>query len=97
MPETLGELRVLPNLPLVMHPLNPTHNLPVLVANDGDSLIFPNTRDGVANLWLRTAAGERQITRFDRGRIFSFDRSSSGRIVVARGHVQSDVVLLHVQ
>jgi serine/threonine protein kinase len=95
--EATGTLRVLPDLPLVMHPLNHTHNLPVLFAGDGDSLLFPNTREGVANLWLKTAGGERQITRFDRGRIFSFDRSSSGRLVVARGHVQSDVVRLHVE
>ena len=55
------------------------------------------TREGVSNIWRQPLgkAPPEQITRFESGRIFSFDWSADGReIAFSRGEEVSDAVLL---
>jgi serine/threonine protein kinase len=64
---------------------------------DGRALTYVVTNAGVSNIWLQPIDGgaPRQLTMFKADRIFSFEWSRDGKqLVVARGAVASDVVLI---
>jgi Tol biopolymer transport system component len=65
---------------------------------DGDSrgLTYVNNTAGVENVWIQPIAGgpAKQLTHFVDSRILSFDWSAAGDLVVSRGLVTSDVVLI---
>src|SRR5260370_4130950 len=64
---------------------------------DGHQLQYLLTRDAVTNIWEQPLDGgpPRQVTMFSSGRIFDFNWSRDGkRLLLARGEVSSDVVLL---
>ena len=68
---------------------------------DGKSLQFLLTEKGTTNIWEQSLAGgkPKQLTHFTSGRIFDFNWSSDHKyLLLARGSVSSDVVLLsHVR
>ncbi len=63
---------------------------------DGKAVTYVVTRNGVSNLWNQPLNGgpAKQITHFDSEWILCFDWSREGKLVLARGGVNSDVVLL---
>ena len=64
---------------------------------DGKSLQYMRTENGASNIWERPLDGGklRQLTKFPTGRIFDFHWSLDGkRLLLTRGEVSSDVVLL---
>lgn len=64
---------------------------------DGRALTYVVTSAGVSNIWLQPIDGgaPRQLTMFNADRIFSFEWSRDGKqLLVARGMVASDVVLI---
>jgi Tol biopolymer transport system component len=64
---------------------------------DGRALTYVVTSAGVSNIWLQpiSEAPPRQLTAFKSDRIFSFEWSRDGKqLLVARGMVASDVVLI---
>ncbi|HET6645743.1 MAG TPA: DPP IV N-terminal domain-containing protein, partial [Pyrinomonadaceae bacterium] len=64
---------------------------------DGRALTYVVTSAGVSNIWLQPTDGgtPRQLTMFKADRIFSFEWSRDGKqLVIARGAVASDVVLI---
>jgi serine/threonine protein kinase len=64
---------------------------------DGRALTYVVTNAGVSNIWLQPISGgaPRQLTTFKADRIFSFEWSRDGKqLLVARGMVASDVVLI---
>lgn len=63
---------------------------------DGKSLSYVVTRRGVSNLWTQAVSGgeARQITRFTSDRIFDFGWSANGDLLMARGPVHRNVVLV---
>ncbi|MBA3256763.1 MAG: TolB family protein [Pyrinomonadaceae bacterium] len=64
---------------------------------DGRALTYIVTSAGVSNVWLQPINGgaPRQLTTFKADRIFSFEWSRDGKqLLVARGMVASDVVLI---
>jgi DNA-binding winged helix-turn-helix (wHTH) protein/Tol biopolymer transport system component len=64
---------------------------------DGKALQYLLTRGDVTNIWEQSLAGgnPRQITNFTSGRIFDFDWSQDGKLLLtSRGEISSDVVLL---
>jgi serine/threonine protein kinase len=64
---------------------------------DGRALTYVVTSAGVSNIWLQPINGgaPRQLTTFKADHIFSFDWSRDGKqLLVARGTVASDVVLI---
>ncbi len=64
---------------------------------DGRALTYVATSAGVSNIWLQPINGgaPRQMTTFKADRIFSFEWSRDGKqLIVARGMVASDVVLI---
>jgi serine/threonine protein kinase/Tol biopolymer transport system component len=65
-------------------------------AHDGRSLLYINSQGGVSNLWSQPIAGgkPKQITHFNSDEIFNFDVSRDGRVVMDRGKMNEDVVLL---
>jgi serine/threonine protein kinase/Tol biopolymer transport system component len=70
---------------------------PFCWAPDGRSMIWNDVRSGASNLWAIPLDGGpvRQLTHFSSGQIFTFDYSPDGKsIVIARGAIPSDVVLL---
>jgi serine/threonine protein kinase/Tol biopolymer transport system component len=69
----------------------------LLWSPDGRSLEYILTRNGSSNIWEQPIHGRppRQLTTFSSGRIFDFDWSHDRkRLLLARGEVSSDVVLL---
>jgi serine/threonine protein kinase/Tol biopolymer transport system component len=65
--------------------------------SDGSALLYTQTRNGVSNIWSQPIDGghPKQVTDFKSDQIFRFDWSADGRqLVVARGPVSSDVVLI---
>lgn len=67
---------------------------------EGLVLQFLRADNGVFNVWeQRLAGGEpRQLTRFTSGRIFNFNWSLDGkRLVMTRGSISRDVVLLNLK
>ncbi|MDX6612330.1 MAG: eukaryotic-like serine/threonine-protein kinase [Blastocatellia bacterium] len=64
---------------------------------DGRAVLYTVTRDGVTNIWSQPIDGSppKQVTDFKSDQIFRFDWSHDGkRLVLARGPVSSDVVLI---
>ena len=64
---------------------------------DGRALTYVVTSAGVSNIWVQPIDGgaPRQLTMFNADRIFSFEWSRDGnQLLVARGMVASDVVLI---
>jgi DNA-binding winged helix-turn-helix (wHTH) protein/Tol biopolymer transport system component len=64
---------------------------------DGKALQYLLTRGDVTNIWEQPLAGgsPRQITNFTSGRIFDFNWSQDGKLLLtSRGEISSDVVLL---
>jgi eukaryotic-like serine/threonine-protein kinase len=64
---------------------------------DGRSLLYTKNEGGVENIWRQPIAGEtpKEITHFSSDLIFYFDVSRDGkRLVMDRGRVTSDVVLI---
>ncbi len=64
---------------------------------DGRALTYVVTSAGISNIWLQPIDGgaPRQLTTFKADRIFSFEWSRDGKqLIVARGMVASDVVLI---
>jgi Tol biopolymer transport system component len=64
---------------------------------DSRALTYVVTSAGVSNIWLQPINGDapRQLTTFKSDRIFSFEWSREGKLLlVARGMVASDVVLI---
>jgi hypothetical protein len=57
---------------------------------------IPAVRRRVFNVWEQQLAGgaSKQLTRFTSGRTFTFQWSRDGRLVMTRGSVSRDVVLL---
>jgi Tol biopolymer transport system component len=69
----------------------------LLWSPDGKSLQYMLTEKEASNVWEQPLNGNppRQLTRFDSGRIFDFHWSRDGkRLLMCRGEVSSDVVLL---
>jgi serine/threonine protein kinase/Tol biopolymer transport system component len=65
---------------------------------DGRALLYTVTRDGVSNIWSQPIDGgaPKQLTDFKSDQIFRFSWSSDGKqLVLARGSVSSDVVLIN--
>jgi Tol biopolymer transport system component/predicted Ser/Thr protein kinase len=68
-----------------------------LWAADGRAILYTLTRDGVTNVWSQPVDGgpPKQVTDFKSNQIFRLDWSSDGkRLVIARGSVNSDVVMI---
>jgi len=66
-------------------------------SKDSRSLIYPDTRNGVGNLWSFPLddTPPKQLTNFKTDEIYNFDWSADGKqLVVARGTTTSDVVLI---
>jgi Tol biopolymer transport system component len=63
---------------------------------DGNGITYPDVRNGLSNIFHRTADGkERQVTRFTSENINLFAWSLDGkRLAVARGTPSADVVVL---
>lgn len=65
---------------------------------DGKGVIYAVREKGVDNLWLQPLDGKarRQLTHFNKDRIFRFVYSPDGaQLAIERGAVESDAVLLH--
>jgi len=65
---------------------------------DGKAVLYPIRENGIENLWFQPLDGSvgHQITKFDSDLIFWFQRSPDGKkLLIMRGHWESDVVLLH--
>ena len=63
----------------------------------GDALLYSLTRDGASNIWSQPIDGPpaKQLTNFKTDQIFRFNWSSDGKqLVMARGPLNSDVVLI---
>ena len=63
---------------------------------DDDGVVYLETRDQISNLWkLQLKSGTRtQLTHFSSDAIFGFGVSSTGRLAIARGRMESDAVLI---
>ena len=68
-------------------------------SHDGLAWQFLRSEGDVFNVWERQLAGgaSKQLTRFTSGRIFTFEWSRDGRLVMTRGSVSRDVVLLELK
>lgn len=64
--------------------------------SDGRALTYIDHRGGIDNLWAQPIDGgsPKQVTNFADGAIFSFDWSREGNLIVSRGVITSDVVLI---
>jgi len=63
---------------------------------DSKSILFPVNQNGVDNIWSYAIAGgrARQITHFDSDGILAFDVDTKGRLVVIRGAMVRQAVLI---
>ena len=66
-------------------------------APDSRSLTYVDHRRGIDNIWAQSIEGgpPKQLTAFNDGSIFSFDWSKEGNLVVSRGLITMDVVLIN--
>jgi Tol biopolymer transport system component/DNA-binding winged helix-turn-helix (wHTH) protein len=66
-------------------------------ASRGEAIEYVLTQNGVSNIWQQRLSGgpPKQVTHFDSGEIFDFERSRDGRqLALTRGSETSDVVLM---
>lgn len=65
-------------------------------SGDSRSITYVANRGGMENLWAQPIDGgvAKQLTNFTDGKIFSFDWSRDGSLVVSKGVITSDVVLI---
>jgi Tol biopolymer transport system component len=86
------------NAPPVVLPADPRITSGVQFTPDGQAIVYAiSGENNVGNLWLQPLDGKpgRQLTNFPAEQIFSFGWSPDGKkLLVGRGHVESDVVLL---
>jgi Tol biopolymer transport system component len=63
---------------------------------DGKALMYIDTRGGVSNIWSQPFTGgpPSQLTKFNENRIFRYEWSQDGKLVLSRGSVTRDVVLI---
>ena len=63
---------------------------------DDKSLIYGETHNSVTNLWKKPVSGgeSKQFTRFPSEQIYNAVLTPDGKLVMARGHSQSDVILI---
>jgi TolB protein len=63
---------------------------------DSRGLAYVDTRDGVQNLWVQLLDGSpgKQLTNFNDTAIFAYDWSRTGTLVISRGVITGDVVLI---
>ena len=81
----------IPSVPAIWNQLSSL----VKAMPDGTSVSYVDVKQGMANLWRRPANGApEQLTRFSDPAIFSYAWSPDGRLAVARGAVQNDVVII---
>jgi Tol biopolymer transport system component len=78
---------------------SPTASGPGRFLPDGKEFLFLDARSGAWNIWVQELTPEgktRQLTHFDRDRIFWYDLAPDGkRAVLSRGRVASDVILIN--
>jgi Tol biopolymer transport system component len=69
---------------------------PVRWSRDGQALTYIVTQGGVSNIWSQSPKGgpPKQLTHFQNQQIFSFDWSPTGDLVLSRGSITSDAVLI---
>lgn len=66
-------------------------------APDGKSFLYSKVDNGVGNIWSAPIDGKtspKKITHFQSDRIFAFDVSPDNRLVISRGIMVRDVVLI---
>lgn len=63
---------------------------------DDKSLIYGETHNSVANLWKKPVSGGEgaQFTHFSSEQIFNSVITPDGKLVMGRGHIQSDAILI---
>jgi serine/threonine protein kinase len=63
---------------------------------DDKSLIYWETHNSVTNLWKKPVSGgeEKQLTHFASEEIFDAVFTPDGKLIMARGHTQSDAILI---
>jgi Tol biopolymer transport system component len=63
---------------------------------DDKNLIYGETHNSVGNLWKKPVSGGEgtQITHFPSELIFNSVMTPDGKLVIARGHSQSDAILI---
>ena len=63
---------------------------------DDKSLIYGETHNSVSNLWKKPISGGEgtQLTHFSTEQIFNSVLTPDGKLVMARGHIQSDAILI---
>ncbi len=63
---------------------------------DSKSILYPVNQNGVDNIWSYTIAGgrARQITHFDSDGILAFDVDAKGRLLICRGAMVRNAVLV---
>jgi eukaryotic-like serine/threonine-protein kinase len=63
---------------------------------DDKSLIYGETHNSVTNLWKKPVSGGQgtQFTHFPSEQIFNSVLTPDGKLVMARGHIQSDAILI---
>ena len=63
---------------------------------DGQALTYSAIQRGVSNIWIQPLAGgpARQLTRFATDDIWDFDWTPDNRLILARGPVNQDIVLI---
>jgi Tol biopolymer transport system component len=65
-------------------------------APDGRSVLYVETKAGVSNIWSRPLDGTppKRLTDFKSEEVFDFDISRDGDLVLSRGAVLSDAVII---
>lgn len=63
---------------------------------DGRELTYIDTKDGVSNIWSQPLDGgtPKQLTQFQEDQIFRYEWSKDGALVLSRGTVTRDLVLI---
>jgi Tol biopolymer transport system component len=66
---------------------------------DGRALSYDVTSSGVSNIWMQQVAGgpATQVTGFTEGVIWSHSWAADGRLALARGRVNQDIVLVTLE
>jgi Tol biopolymer transport system component len=84
--------------PVMRYRIEPTVNdrAEIRWIRGGKELTYVDNRNGVSNIWSQPVNGgnSRQLTNFSEGRIFRYEWSSDGALVLSRGSVTRDIVLI---